>query len=63
MVIYTPNATAHHVPAALALKLAGLKPGTHTLTVKLAYKERTTRHGRRTTAAVSKTLRATFRVC
>ncbi len=63
VVIYTPNATAHHVPAALALKLAGLKPGTHTLTVKLAYKERTTRHGHRTTATISKTLRATLRVC
>jgi hypothetical protein len=60
---YAANATAHHVPANLALKLAGLKSGTHTLTVKLSYHETVRKHGRRTTVTVTKTVRASFRVC
>ena len=60
---YAANVTAHHVPAKLALKLAGLNSGTHTLTVKLSYHETVRKHGRRTTVTVTKTVRASFRVC
>ena len=51
------NATAHHLPAALELSLAGLKPGKHTLTVKVVYKRG---HG---AATITKTLKAAFKVC
>jgi hypothetical protein len=49
--------------AIVALKLAGLKSGTQTVTVKLAYHETVKKHGRRRTVTVTETVRASFRVC
>lgn len=63
VITYTANATAHHLPVTLALKLAGLKRGTHTLTVKLSYKQTKHKHGHKTTVTVTKTLRQKFLVC
>ena len=51
--------TARHVPVTLELSLTGLGRGTHTLTVRVAYRE--TRHGH--SHAVRTTLRAKFTVC
>jgi len=63
VITYTANATARHVPVTLALKLTGLKTGTHTLTVRLSYKETNITHGHRRTVTVTKTLKAKFLVC
>jgi streptogramin lyase len=63
VVVYTPNATAHHLPASLRLRLSSLKSGRHTLKVVMAYTSTTTKHGRRTTRRFSKTMRVTFSVC
>jgi len=60
---YSPNATAKHVPAALDLSIKGLKPGTHTLTVKVSYRESERKHGHKVTVTVTKTLKAKFTVC
>jgi hypothetical protein len=60
---YSPNATAKHVPATLSLSIKGLKPGTHTLTVKVSYKESEKKHGHKVTVTVTKTLKAKFTVC
>jgi streptogramin lyase len=64
VVVYTPNATVRHVPATVKLRLAGLRPGMHTLKVTLSYKETLTlKHNRHTTVTVTKTISARFRVC
>ena len=67
VVVYTANATAHRVPATVALALGGLKSGTHTLKVVVAYKQTVIRHhGHKTvnvTVTVTKTLTARFRIC
>jgi hypothetical protein len=61
--VYTPNATAHHVPVTVDLSLKGKKAGTHTLKVVVAYKETKRKHGHRTTVTVTKTLKVKFKVC
>ena len=65
--MYTANATVHRVPATVALRLGGLKSGTHTLKVVVAYKQTVIRHrGHKSvtvTVTVTKTLTARFRVC
>ena len=63
VVVYTPNATAHHLPASPRLGLSSLKSGPHTLKVLMTYTSTTTSHGRRTTRRFSKTMRVTFSVC
>jgi hypothetical protein len=68
---YLPNATATRLPATKQLSLAGLKPGTHTLTVKLSYSQTKNavvkRHGKtvkvKRTITVTKTLKVKFTVC
>jgi len=60
---YSPNATTKHVPAALRLSIKGLKPGTHSLTVKVSYKESEKKHGHKVTVTVTKTVKAKFTVC
>jgi hypothetical protein len=60
---YTPNATTHHLPATLRLRIAGLSTGTHTLKVVVFYKETLIKHRHRETLTVSKTLTAGFKVC
>jgi len=60
---YSANATAHHVPVTVELSIAGLKPGMHTLKVKLSYKKTKKRHGHKITVTVTKTLRTKFKVC
>jgi uncharacterized delta-60 repeat protein len=60
---YSPNATTKHAPAALSLSIKGLKAGTHTLTVKVSYKESEKKHGHKVTVTVTKTLKAKFKVC
>ena len=63
VVVYTPNATAHHLPASPHLGLSSLKSGRHTLKVLMTYTSTTTKHGRHTTQRFSKTMRVTFSVC
>ena len=64
---YAANVTAMSLPAAESFSLAGLKPGQHTLTVKLTYSERervTVKRKRVTrTVIVTKTISAKFSVC
>jgi hypothetical protein len=54
------RATAHRVPAAVGLSLAGRRAGAHVLTVRIAYRE-TRRRG--VTVTVVRTLRTKFNVC
>jgi hypothetical protein len=61
--VYTANATAHHAPVTLQLSIARLKPGAHTLTVRLSYKQTKRQHGHKITVTVTKTLKATFKIC
>jgi hypothetical protein len=63
VVTYRPNATARHVPATLALRLNGLKPGSHTLKVVATYKETVRKRGHNKTVIVTKTLTSKFAVC
>jgi PKD repeat protein len=63
VVFFRPNATVRHLPATVALRVAGLRSGTHTLKVVLTYSKRVTRHRHRVTVTVSKTLKVKFRVC
>jgi hypothetical protein len=63
VVFYAPNSTATHLPAELDISLAGLKAGSHTLAVKLSYKERERKHGRTSTVTVTKALSVRFTVC
>jgi streptogramin lyase len=63
VVSFGPNAVVRRLPATVALRLTGLRSGTHTLKVTLAYTETVTRRHRRRTVTVSRTLRATFTVC
>jgi hypothetical protein len=63
VVVFKPNATTRHVPATLALRVAGLKSGTHTLKVVLTYSKRVRRHGHSATVSVTKPMTVRFRVC
>ena len=61
---YTANSTVHHLPAALALRLASLKHGAHTLTVTISYTHTISKHGRNTTITTTKKkLTARFNIC
>ncbi len=60
---YKPNAIAKHVPVTLELSTAGLTAGTHTLTVKVSYKETKRKHGHKISLTLTKTLTAQFTVC
>ena len=61
---YTANSTVHHLPAALALRLASLKHGAHTLTVTISYTHTIRKHGRNTTITTTKKkLTARFNIC
>ncbi len=60
---HTANATVKHLPVRLGLSLKGLKPGTHSLTVKVTYKETRSEHGHRTTVELTTTLKASFKIC
>ena len=60
---YTPNATVHHVPSVLALKLTDLKTSTQTLKVVVSYKTSVTKHSHQATKTVTKTLTTEFKVC
>ena len=57
------SATAHHVPITLNLSLAGLKRGTHTLTVKVHYKQTKRKHAHGRSVPVTKALTTAFSVC
>jgi hypothetical protein len=63
VVTYTPNAVVHHVPSTLTLKLTGDKSGSHTLKVVAAYKKSVTKHHRKVTITVTKTLKVKFTIC
>jgi streptogramin lyase len=63
VVVFTANAVAHHLPSTPVLRLAGLKPGVHTLRVTLFYKKTVSGHRRHRLVTVTKTVRAKFRVC
>jgi streptogramin lyase len=63
VVVYTANTVVHHLPATSTLGLDGLHSGSHTLKVKISYHETVTKHQRKSTLTVTKTLSAKFRVC
>ncbi len=63
VVSFTANAVAHHLPSTPVLRLAGLKPGTHTLRVTVSYRRTVTVHRHRRVVAVTKTVSAKFKVC
>jgi hypothetical protein len=60
---YTANVVVHSAPATVSLKLAGLKAGSHTLKVVISYKETVTKHGKKKTETVTKTISSKFTVC
>jgi hypothetical protein len=60
---YTPNATARRLPVTLALSLARVKPGGHTLKLVLTYHKTVRRHGRKQTVSVVTTVTRGFSVC
>ncbi|MGO9958896.1 MAG: hypothetical protein ACLP50_23525 [Solirubrobacteraceae bacterium] len=60
---HSPNATERSSPATVKLRLAGLKPGLHTLTVAGSYSETAGRGRKRHKQFKTKTLHAQFRVC
>jgi hypothetical protein len=59
VIVYLPNATAHHVPAVLQIPISGLHAGTHTLNVKLTLSQKI----KGKTHLIHKTLHAHFTVC
>ena len=63
VVVFAPNAIARRLPARPALRLTGLRSGTHTLKVTVSYRHTVKRHGHRRTVTLTKTVRASFRVC
>ncbi len=60
---HKPIAIARRLPAKLALRLAGLRSGSHTLTVTVSYKATVITRGHRRTVTRTKTLSVKFRVC
>jgi len=60
---WTPNATVHHLPAVLALKLPSLKTSSATLKVVISYKKTVTKHGHKRTETVTKTLTTKLNIC
>jgi hypothetical protein len=69
--VYLPNKTAKRLPANETFSIKGLKAGTHKLTVKVHFTEKktlTVGHGKhkrkiKTTITITRTLKATFKVC
>jgi hypothetical protein len=62
-IVYTANATAHHVPVSLTLSLKGLKAGIHTLSASVSYTTTKKIRGRSRKVLTTTTLRWKFRVC
>jgi streptogramin lyase len=63
VVFFKANASTHHLPATLAIRVTGLRSGTHTLKVLLTYSERVTKHRHRLTVNVTRPLRVKFTIC
>ena len=63
VVTYVPNALTRHASSSLSLKLTGEEAGTHTLKLVVSYSEKLTKHHRKVTTTVTKTLKVTFKVC
>jgi hypothetical protein len=63
VIVYTANATAHHVPVSLTLSLKGLKAGIHTLSAVVSYTTSKKVHGRSRKVPATTTVRWKFRVC
>lgn len=62
LTVYEPNATRGHLPVSLKLSYSGLKPGRHTLSVKITYRQAETER-RRTTKTRTQTLKTNFTIC
>ncbi len=62
-VSFDANATVRRLPVTVELSVAGLRPGVHTLTVKVSYRERRRRHDREVEATLVKTLTSQVTVC
>ena len=60
---HTPNATVHHVPAVIALKLTDLQTSSQTLNVVVSYKQAVTKHSHKATKTVTKTFTTKFTIC
>jgi 6-phosphogluconolactonase (cycloisomerase 2 family) len=60
---YAANTVEHRVPVTVVLPIAGLKTGTHTLTVTVSYQETKRKHGPKLTVTVLRALTAKFKVC
>jgi hypothetical protein len=63
VIVYTANATAHHVPVPFALSLKGLKAGIHTLSAVVSYTTIKKIHGHSRNVPATTTVRWKFRVC
>jgi hypothetical protein len=61
--VYAANTIARRAPVTLELPLGRLKPGTHTLTVKVSYRQTKLKHGRNVTVTVIKSLKTKFKIC
>jgi hypothetical protein len=61
--VYQPNATTTRLPVSVKLPYASLKPGGHTLKVKITYTETETRHRQRTSMTHTLALEIRFTIC
>ncbi|HEX3910226.1 MAG TPA: hypothetical protein VHW67_05940 [Solirubrobacteraceae bacterium] len=61
--VYVANATLRRASATLALRLAGLGSGLHTLKVRLSYRQTILKYHRKRVVTVSKALSTQLRVC
>jgi hypothetical protein len=62
-VTYVANATVRKLPASVSLSVTGLRAGSHTLTVELAYKRTEKRHRHNVTVTVRGKVKTKFTVC
>ena len=60
---YKANASTRRLPTSLQLKLTGLKPGSHKLSVRFFYTESVIKRGKRSRKTVDKVLVSGFEVC
>lgn len=63
VIVYVPNATAKHLPAARRLSLSRLTSGSHILTVDVTYRVTISNHGHKKIRTYSADLRITIAVC
>jgi streptogramin lyase len=60
---YRANASTKRLPASLELRLTGLKPGSHKLSVTFSYTESVVKRGKRSRKTVEKIVTSGFEIC